>query len=68
MDSTGPLHSQSKGKVSVMGITPIADAAATERSAAPVFVPALSAARVVEATRGREVASEPDKDLFFFAP
>ncbi|MEU1036264.1 hypothetical protein ABZ402_48065 [Streptomyces mirabilis] len=51
-----------------MGITPIVDAADEEKAAGPVFAPMLCAARVVGATRGRDTASGPDKDMFFFAP
>ncbi|GHA47822.1 hypothetical protein GCM10010329_82810 [Streptomyces spiroverticillatus] len=34
----------------------------------PVFAPSLSADRVTDVTRGRCVASEPDKEMFYLDP
>lgn len=47
---------------------PAAEIAAEPLKAAPMFTPMLFSAPVAEATRGRELATEPDKDMFVFAP
>ncbi|MHC3456076.1 hypothetical protein [Streptomyces prasinus] len=49
-----------------MDFTPTVAVATDQEQTGPQFAPAISAASVVAVTNGREMASDRDKELFYF--
>ncbi|GHA47814.1 hypothetical protein GCM10010329_82800 [Streptomyces spiroverticillatus] len=49
----------------VESASPFAEQAPQPDGMVPVFAPCLTAASVAEATRGKGMASDPDKDWYF---